>query len=145
MVCLDFNGDKDFEFNKIINNFIEDKIVLEGDYTPNSVDVIHYFRKEGMKKINELNKNYKNVFSRSWTLESHFLALDYKLQNPNVTWVAEFSDPLHSSGYIRCYQPYLPINRLICQTQMAAVHSVFVTDNHVSCRHICRQNGKQSL
>ena len=94
VVCLDFNGDKDLEFNKVINNFIEDKIVLEGDYTPNSVDVIHYFRKEGMKKINELNKNYKNVFSRSWTLESHFLASDYKLQNPNVTWVAEFSDPL---------------------------------------------------
>ena len=95
VLYADLNGDKDFEINSLIDNFIEDRIVVEGNYTPSSVHGVNYFRKEGLKKLNELNKQYKHIVSRSWTIESHFLALDYKFQNPNVVWTAEFSDPLH--------------------------------------------------
>ena len=94
VLCSDLEGDKDNDFNALIDNFIEDKLLVDGDYVPNSVPGINYFRKEGMDLINELGKKYERVISRTWALESHFLALDYKLENPDVTWVAEFSDPL---------------------------------------------------
>ncbi|WP_406535121.1 hypothetical protein [Methanobrevibacter sp.] len=94
VVFSNFNGEKDFEFEKVINNFIDKKYIIDGNYMHSTSDGINFFRKEAMRKLNESNKKYKTVVSRSWTLESHFLALDYKLQHPDVTWIAEFSDPL---------------------------------------------------
>lgn len=94
VICSGFEGDKDYDFNTLISNFIEDKIVIDGNYTPSSTAGVNYFRTEGMKKLDELNKDYKTIVSRTWTLESHFLALDYKLKHPEVVWIAEFSDPL---------------------------------------------------
>ncbi|WP_407453240.1 hypothetical protein [Methanobrevibacter sp.] len=94
VVCSDIDGDKDEDFNNLINNFIEDKIVIDGIYPVNSIPCIKYFIEEGLKKISELGRKYTKVVSRAWTVESHFLALEYKLQNPDVFWTAEFSDPI---------------------------------------------------
>ena len=94
VVCSDIDGDKDIDFNNLINNFIEDKIVIDGIYPVNTVPCIKFFVEEGLKKIYELGRKYTKVVSRAWTVESHFLALEYKLQNPDVFWTAEFSDPI---------------------------------------------------
>lgn len=94
VVCSDIDGDKDNDFNTIIDNFIEDKMVIDGIYPVNSIPGIKFFVDEGLKKIDELGKKYTRVISRAWTVESHFLALEYKLRNPDVLWVAEFSDPI---------------------------------------------------
>lgn len=94
VVYANFDGEKDYEFNSLIDNFINERIIVGGNYSHSTVSGVNYFRKEGMKKLNQINKKYKTVVSRTWTLESHFLALDYKLQNPDVVWIAEFSDPM---------------------------------------------------
>lgn len=46
------------------------------------------------KAIDLIKKDYKNIYSRSWFMNNHFIALEYKFLNPNVFWTAEFSDPL---------------------------------------------------
>ena len=94
VLCSDIDGDKDNDFNNLVNNYIEDKIVIDGIYPVNSIPGIKFFVEEGIKKIDELGKKYSKVVSRAWTIESHFLALEYKLQNPDVSWTAEFSDPV---------------------------------------------------
>ena len=94
VLCSDFIGEEDKSFDKLINNFISEKFLLGGDFAPNTIPEINYFRKEGLKRLNDSGKKYKRIVSRAWTIESHFLALDYKLQNPDVIWTAEFSDPI---------------------------------------------------
>ena len=94
VVYSDFEGEKDYEINSLIDNYIENRIIVDGNYAHSTVTGINHFRKEGMKKINKVKREYKNVVSRTWTFESHFLALDYKLEHPEVKWIAEFSDPM---------------------------------------------------
>lgn len=40
------------------------------------------------------NRKYGKVYSRSFWPASHFAAFEYKRKNPNVKWIAEFSDPV---------------------------------------------------
>ncbi len=83
----------DDSFNSVIENYVDNKILIESP-GPDTVYDINKFRKEGLSEIYKLNRKYKNIYSRSWTMNSHFLALDYKIENPDVIWTAEFSDPL---------------------------------------------------
>lgn len=83
----------DDSFNSVIENYVDNKILIESP-GPDTVYDINKFRKEGLIEIYKLNRKYKNIYSRSWTMNSHFLALDYKIENPDVIWTAEFSDPL---------------------------------------------------
>lgn len=39
-------------------------------------------------------ERYRTVYSRAMWVASHFAAAAYKVKNPNVFWIAEFSDPL---------------------------------------------------
>lgn len=109
VVCSDFDEKKDFDFNKIIDKYIDEKYIIEGKYISNSVDYVNYFRKKGISLLNKSNKKYKTIFSRSWTVESHFLAFEYKLLNPDVKWVAEFSDPLSFdiNNQLRVNKPFI--------------------------------------
>ncbi len=42
----------------------------------------------------EATKKYERVYSRVGWAASHFVAAQYKARNPQVEWLAEFSDPL---------------------------------------------------
>ncbi|MGP7960239.1 glycosyltransferase [Sanguibacter sp. A247] len=46
---------------------------------------------------------YRSIYSRSMWPAAHVMAALFKVRNPNVRWVAEFSDPMHidSEGNIR--------------------------------------------
>lgn len=50
------------------------------------------FTNQGMKLIDD--KEYKNLYTRTWCMANNFLAMEYKFNNPDVCWTAEFSDPI---------------------------------------------------
>lgn len=55
------------------------------------------FCREGMDQIASWKaegQNYDLLYSRANWASSHYLATAYKQQNPDIEWVAEFSDPL---------------------------------------------------
>jgi len=79
------------DFSNILNDFIEVKIIVNTTKPNDSPEGIKEFVENSLK---EIDKNYKSITSRSWLMSNHFLALAYKLKNPEVHWSAEFSDPL---------------------------------------------------
>ena len=79
------------DFENALNPFIENKIIIPTSKSADSPEGIEEFIENS---INKLPDNYKTVTSRSWLMSNHFLALIYKLKNPDVYWKAEFSDPL---------------------------------------------------
>lgn len=93
-IKLNSNVKYDYDFNNLIEKYINKRIYLEKTAIPIALDDIIQFTKEAMVEIEKVDYEYKNITSRSWTIDSHFLALAYKLKHPNVCWTAEFSDPL---------------------------------------------------
>lgn len=85
------NIDTDLYFEKIVNQFIINKIVID---IPFSIDWnnIKEFVSKGIDQLKNMPP-YKKIYSRSYFQHSHFLAFEYKLKNPNTHWSAEFSDP----------------------------------------------------
>ena len=80
------NGDFDE-----INKYIENKIYLDVEGELDTPDSILHSIKSSM---NILGNDYKKIHSRSWVMQNHFIAFEYKLLNPDVIWTAEFSDPV---------------------------------------------------
>jgi glycosyltransferase involved in cell wall biosynthesis len=81
----------------IANEFIDRKFELDTITAFSDWDGIEKFVVRGLKIINgQISKkgHYEKVYSRAMWPASHFLAYAYKVQNPEVKWIAEFSDPL---------------------------------------------------
>ena len=79
------------DFNDCIDEFVNERILIDIDCKVDWADCIFKFVKLG---INAIEKDYKRIYSRSWLMANHFLACEYKFINPDTTWNAEFSDPL---------------------------------------------------
>lgn len=83
------------DFADVVDEYINEKIIIEMNGmrmdTPNS---IMEFIKRGIEEIEKKNTDYKTIYSISWRTSNHFLALEYKLRHPDVSWTAEFSDPM---------------------------------------------------
>ena len=79
------------DFNDCIDEFVNERILIDIDCKVDWADCIFKFVKLG---INAIEKDYKRIYSRSWLMANHFLACEYKFINPDTTWKAEFSDPL---------------------------------------------------
>ncbi|MBU8731721.1 glycosyltransferase [Cytobacillus oceanisediminis] len=84
---------KDLELNNLVSDLVDERIEIPSYPSFSNWKAIEDFCKLGINKINN-TKNYKEVYSRAMWPGSHFLAYQYKLLNPRVRWVAEFSDPL---------------------------------------------------
>lgn len=93
VLCADMDLPEDELFNKIVNNYINEKYTVPD--VSDRIEGILKFINDGIDIIKKNNNEYENIYSRSWTINSHFFALMYKLENPNVKWTAEFSDPLY--------------------------------------------------
>lgn len=78
-------------FSNILDDLIENKIIVNTTKNKDSPEGIREFVEKSLEKI---SGNYKRITSRSWLMSNHFLALAYKLKNPDIHWTAEFSDPL---------------------------------------------------
>lgn len=86
------NLDKDFEMEKLVDQFVLDNIVIDLPFE-NSWDNISEFVKIGIAKL-ENKQVYDTIYSRAQFVHSHFLAYAYKTKYPQSYWKAEFSDPL---------------------------------------------------
>ncbi|WP_026581957.1 glycosyltransferase [Bacillus sp. J33] len=90
---MDKVREKDLELNTMVDDLIDERIEVPSYPSFSNWEAIEDFCKLGINKINK-SKNYKEIYSRAMWPGSHFLAYHYKLLNPRVRWVAEFSDPI---------------------------------------------------
>lgn len=79
------------DFNEIISEYVNERFPIDINAKPDYIPFIFEYIELGLKAI---KKDYKKVYSRSYIYSNHFLALEYKFNNPDVEWTAEFSDPL---------------------------------------------------
>ena len=103
--------EKDEDFNRAVEEFIDNRIIIESDKANPTWSSIEEFNEKGMMELEKLDKIYKTIKSRAGSHESHFLALEYKFKHPESYWVAEFSDPL--SITIENIERGLPSNKQI--------------------------------
>ena len=73
------------------NHYIANRIFLDVDC---EIDTPQCIFKSLDKSMELIEKDYGKVYSRSWVMNNHFIALEYKLSNPDVFWSGEFSDPI---------------------------------------------------
>ena len=77
--------------NKKIEKFINNHLIIDIDCNYDWADCIFEVINKGIPAI---QKDYRKIYSRSWLMSNHFLALEYKFLHDDVFWQAEFSDPL---------------------------------------------------
>ena len=83
--------DKESLFNDCLNEFVNNRILVDIDCDVDWTECIFKFINKGIKSI---KNDYLHIYSRSWLMANHFLAFEYKLKNNSTSWTAEFSDPL---------------------------------------------------
>lgn len=87
----DSNSDINLALSNEADKFIKNRFIMElncnFDWAECIFDVID-------EAISLINHDYEKVYSRSWLMANHFIALEYKFLSPDVFWQAEFSDPL---------------------------------------------------
>ena len=89
-----FKGALDEDFNQILEDLIDNRMVIDMNPYSDTAENSDKFRKDGMKAIESLNKKYKTLKTRCFPTTNHFLAFEYKMNHPETTWIAEFSDPI---------------------------------------------------
>lgn len=90
-IVHDRGGENQSYSYEIVDRYIDRRFLVDIDYKNDSVDFIFEFIRQASSQIGD---DYKKVYSRSFLMANHFLALEYKLKHPNVIWTAEFSDPV---------------------------------------------------
>lgn len=83
----------DNELNLLVSDLIDERFEVPSYPSFSNWKAIEDFCKKGLEMLST-NKNYEEIYSRAMWPGSHFLAFEYKIKNPKVRWVAEFSDPL---------------------------------------------------
>jgi poly(ribitol-phosphate) beta-N-acetylglucosaminyltransferase len=88
----------DHTLERIAGPFLSHHSVVESAPAFSSWAAFEAFKAEGSRAIRELESRrksrYERVYSRALWPASHVLALDVKLGDPRLHWIAEFSDPL---------------------------------------------------
>lgn len=85
----------DESLNKIFGHNINKKFLLNAPTTFFEWEYIKIFVSSALKKIDKFSSDYyKEVYSITMLPASHFLAFEYKMNNPKTHWIAEFSDPM---------------------------------------------------
>lgn len=99
------NGlDDESAYFEAVDEFINERLYTSVDAKRDSVDCIFDYIAQGMDLIGK--REYGEIYSRSWYMSNHYLALEYKFAHPNVKWTAEFSDPvlLNMKGNVKNYK-----------------------------------------
>ena len=102
-VLQNAQDDDSYNFDEV-NDFINERLYVSVDSERDSVDCIFNFVNQGLELIDE--REYNEIYSRSWYMSNHYLALEYKFKHPDAFWVAEFSDPvlLNMKGKIKTHK-----------------------------------------
>ncbi len=95
--------DESLNFEKL-DDLINERLETYVDSKRDSVECIFNFKNQGLDLIG--NRQYREIYSRSWYMSNHYLALEYKFMHPDVVWTAEFSDPIlrNMQGNIKDYR-----------------------------------------
>lgn len=101
----DVRGKNDTHY-ALAQPYVQFVAALDGKSTFGNYGGISEFCAEGLHAISKwtsMGRRYSEIYSRAMWPASHFLAALYKIRNPQVRWVAEFSDPiqLDSTGKFR--------------------------------------------
>lgn len=122
---------KDFTLEMYVQEFIVQKYVVDLNFSTEWDNILN-FSNEGLKLLGK----YDKIYSRANFPHSHFLALEYKLANPDTYWRAEFSDPLIYTFGNRHLSPKLSdenyidrINRILKERGLEPISS----DNDINC------------
>ena len=122
---------KDFSLEKVVLEYIVNKFSVKSDFSTEWNNISNFIN-EGIKLIN----NYERIYSRANFPHSHFLALEYKLKNPDTYWRAEFSDPLiytfgnrHLSGKLEDEEYIDKINNVLKEKDLELISSA----NDINC------------
>lgn len=89
---MDSVRNKDENLNKLVEDLIQTRIEIASITSFSSWKSVNEFCKLGMSVIGK--KKYGEIYSRVLWPASNFLAYLYKINNPDVKWIAEFSDPI---------------------------------------------------
>ena len=84
--------------NRIAEDFIGENIALPTPTAFSNWDAIKKFSIQALESINRIESKkgkYKSVYSRAMWPASHIAAAALKAKNPEIKWLAEFSDPLY--------------------------------------------------
>ena len=116
---------KDFTLEKVVLEYIVNKFSVKSNFSTDWNNILNFVN-EGMKLIND----YEKIYSRANFSHSHFLALEYKLKNPDTYWRAEFSDPLiytfgnrHLSGKLEDKKYINRINKILKEKNLELISS----------------------
>ncbi|CAM4332473.1 hypothetical protein [Jeotgalicoccus halotolerans] len=98
---------KDNKLLNIMSHLLDSQIVLTGPQAFSSWASIEEYMHGVFHKYKLYEDKYDEIYSRVMFPHSHFAAFEIKKENPDIKWVAEFSDPLYTdvSSNIR----YAPI------------------------------------
>lgn len=104
VVCNDFSGVKGLDDGplKIVQGLERRRHVVEAKASYSDWKAIQKYVEEGLRVVEAWQEEqgpYQQLYSRAQWLASHFLAAAVKIRNPDIHWVAEFSDPLLHSLY----------------------------------------------
>ena len=116
---------KDFTLEKVVLEYIVNKFSVKSNFSTDWNNILNFVN-DGMKLIND----YEKIYSRANFSHSHFLALEYKLKNPDTYWRAEFSDPLiytfgnrHLSGKLEDKKYINRINKILKEKNLELISS----------------------
>ena len=116
---------KDFTLEKVVLEYIVNKFSVKSNFSTDWNNILNFVN-EGMKLIND----YEKIYSRANFSHSHFLAVEYKLKNPDTYWRAEFSDPLiytfgnrHLSGKLEDKKYINRINKILKEKNLELISS----------------------
>lgn len=77
----------------IVDKYINERLIVSVDGKKDSNPLIKNFIHQCFD-ILEKRDEYKEIYSSSWYMANHFVAMEYKFRHPEVFWTAEFSDPV---------------------------------------------------
>ena len=99
MVDVIHNDDLNNKFlnTDIVDDFINERLTTSIKSERDAVEGILNFINQGMSLIDK--REYDHIYSRSWYMSNHYLALEYKFSHPDAYWTAEFSDPVLVNVY----------------------------------------------
>ena len=86
-------GDDEYLNFDIIEEYVNERLIVSAEGKRDSHEQIKEFVRQGLDLLDKRDV-YPNIYSRSWYMSNHFLAMEYKFAHPEVRWTAEFSDPV---------------------------------------------------
>ncbi|HYF73583.1 MAG TPA: glycosyltransferase family A protein, partial [Nocardioides sp.] len=96
VVCKDLDDirEQDASLRAIADPYVARVAALPGTSHFGSWGSAEDWSRQVFAQLEEWGTDHRSVYSRAMWAASHLVAAQYKLRNPSVPWIAEFSDPI---------------------------------------------------